>query len=131
MLTGTKSTYGGTGSSNTKERVLQDSGLIEFLRSCLAQMERDIHLPGLTFKQGKRDMSQTYSALLVQMLKTHPNEYQGKRSTAYETPDLISTGTKLYTTGSFKPFENSTDAADDDMEQDISWDDIDAEGNFM
>lgn len=73
-------------------------------------MERDIHLPGLTFKQGKKDMTKTYGLLLAQLLKIHPNKYQDKRTTAYETPDIINTGTRLYTTGATKEFNENSQA---------------------
>lgn len=94
-------------------------------------MERDIHLPGLTFKQGKKDMSRTYNLLLAQLLKLRPNEYQGRRSTAYETPDIIDTGTRLYRTGSQKQFDESTQVDGEEGGDGVDWDDLDADGEMI
>lgn len=94
-------------------------------------MERAIHLPGLTFKQGKRDMSKTYNILLTHLARSHPNQYRGKRTTAYETPDMISTGTRLYTTGSYKEFSGDTQLDDDEAGDGIEWDDLDVDGGGL
>lgn len=94
-------------------------------------MERDIHLPGLTYKQGKKDMSKTYSVLLAQLLKLNPNEYRGKRTAAYATPDIIDTGSRLYSTGSPRDFDENTQMDEADEGGGIDLDDISVEADFL
>ena len=84
--------YGGSGSNNTKERILLESILVLLFRSSHANFERNFQLSGLSFVHARKDMQKTYEAVLQYLRSEKPNTFKAGRSSTYVIPNLTSRG---------------------------------------
>ncbi|KAH7917503.1 hypothetical protein BV22DRAFT_1026233, partial [Leucogyrophana mollusca] len=88
----TKHTFGGRGSNYTKQRVLEESPLIQVYRSCHANMERNLSLPGPTTKHAEPNLAKTLTKMTTYMRDHKANEFQAGRNSMYSIPDMIDKG---------------------------------------
>lgn len=63
-------------------------------RKSHANFERNFHLSGLSIAHASKDMTATFSELLLYIkgLKASPNEYLGGRTAQYSIPDMLTRG---------------------------------------
>jgi hypothetical protein len=107
--------------------VLKESTLVNLYRACRDNIERNLHLKGLTTRHAPPDMTKTL-AKMANYLKEHgPNEHRPGRKTAYSIPDMIDLG-QLEIARTSDPFTYTAIAGmDDEGEYDIEEEDITAE----
>lgn len=101
--------------------------MVDLYRSCRENIERNLHLRGLTSRHTPPDLTKTYMAMSDYLRAHGPNEYRSGRKTAYSIPDIIDRGQaeieKMTSVG------ESSEASDgnDDGQQDVEDEDITAE----
>ncbi|TBU61019.1 hypothetical protein BD310DRAFT_767432, partial [Dichomitus squalens] len=93
----TKDMYGGSGSNNTKERILFESILVLLFRSSHANFERNFRIGGLTFAHAKKDMRKTFKFVLdyLKSNEQQPNNYIAGRTSRHSIPDMIGKGWEI------------------------------------
>lgn len=97
--------WGGSLSNYTKARVIKESPLVEVYRGCQKKIEQDLHLPGLTSAQAKKNMAKTFATLLRYMDEKHPNEFRAARTASYTVPNMLDKGQVAYTTAKGQPIQ--------------------------
>ncbi|KIL54407.1 hypothetical protein M378DRAFT_92369 [Amanita muscaria Koide BX008] len=88
----TKHTHGGSYSNQEKNRIIEESLLIEVYRSVRVQLERMFGLDHRTTRHSLPDMTATFMKLAVYMKKENTNKFMRGRKTNYNIPDAISKG---------------------------------------
>ncbi|KAI0052951.1 hypothetical protein FA95DRAFT_1482269 [Auriscalpium vulgare] len=124
----TKETYGGSGSNYTKKRVLEESVLVEIYRACHKKIERDLHLPGLTYHHAAKNMEKTFEKLSAYIQNiSHPNEIQRGRKSAHLVEEKVDKGQGIYANGG--DFDSTE--ADDGMPLEIELEDLEVDDNIL
>ncbi|KAF8214388.1 hypothetical protein K438DRAFT_1902271 [Mycena galopus ATCC 62051] len=88
----TKDTYGGRGSNYTKNRVLEESPLIQVYSQCSSNIERNFRLTSFTSRQAAPDMTKTLAKMSLYLQEHGPNESRAGRKTTQMVPDVIAQG---------------------------------------
>ena len=102
-------TFGGKGSNYTKERVIDESPLIQVYRNCHSNMERNLHLSSPTSAHADHNLAKTLRKMQMYMKDHRPNEYVIGRKSAYPIPDMLDKGGDIiYTTGQVEEVETRT-----------------------
>ncbi|KAJ7710452.1 hypothetical protein B0H17DRAFT_1155424 [Mycena rosella] len=88
----TKDTYGGRGSNYTKQRVLEESPLIQVYNQCCSNIERNFQLGSFTSRQAAPDMTKTLAKMAIYTQENASNETKAGRKTTYSIPDVLTQG---------------------------------------
>lgn len=111
--------YGGQYSNHTKNRILEESPLIELYKNTRIQVENIFHLDHRTTRHSAPDMTTTFKMLTAYMEKHKTNELVPGCRSPYPVPDAAAQGMHLMlTTGQL--VGASSDADD-------GWEDLDEE----
>ena len=99
--------------------------MVDLYQSCRENIERNLHLRGLTTRHAPPDLTKTYAAMSDYLQMHGPNEYRSGRKTAYSIPDIIDRGQaeieKMTDCTSVAELEG---LGDDDAQQDVEDEDV-------
>lgn len=122
--------YGGQFSNHTKDRILEESPLIELYKNTRIQVENIFHLDHRTTRHSTPDMSTTFKMLTKYMEKHQSNELLPGRRSPYAIPDAAAQGMHLMLT-TWQPAQASFGADDEqedlDEEEDVEQDEDEEE----
>ncbi|KIO01850.1 hypothetical protein M404DRAFT_28360 [Pisolithus tinctorius Marx 270] len=90
-----KVTFGGHGSNYTKQRVIEESPLIDVYRSCHTSMAQNLSVGSPTTNHAPPDLTKTLERTAIYMKDHRPNEFIKGRSTMYQIPDMLDRGQNL------------------------------------
>lgn len=121
-----KRIYGGEYSNHTKNRILEESPLIELYKNTRIQVENIFHLDHRTTRHSAPDMAATFSMLTTYIQKHKATEYVPGRKSAYAVPDPAAQGMHLLLT-SGQPAQAFADAEDAEEDADAEDEDVDAD----
>lgn len=76
----------------TKERVIQESSLVDIYRNCHHNIERNFHLAGLTNRHAPTNLVETFRVLAVLFSDNRPNEHQAGRKSKFSISNKIDDG---------------------------------------
>jgi hypothetical protein len=92
--------FGGHGSNYTKNRVIEESTLMEIYRNCHGNIERNFVLTALTDQHAPPDMIKTLAKMELYLRDHGPNKYRPGRSSAHPIPDTMDVGLSRIFAGS-------------------------------
>ncbi|KAL6300677.1 hypothetical protein BKA93DRAFT_740057, partial [Sparassis latifolia] len=95
----TKDTYSGEGSNYTKDRILTESPNILVYRSCMCNIEWNLHLNSLMWAHATKDMFKTFKSLGIYMQEQAVNEHHPGRIAVFTIKDFVSEGIELLFNG--------------------------------
>ncbi|KZP32767.1 hypothetical protein FIBSPDRAFT_670214, partial [Athelia psychrophila] len=87
-----KHDFGGNGVNFTKERVIEESPLVDIYRSCHHNIERNFHINGLTQRHAKPNLKLTFAVLAAYFKEHGLHTHQTGRQAAYTISDKIDDG---------------------------------------
>lgn len=87
-----KDTFGGRGSCYTKERVIQESSIIEVYRSCHGNIERNFGITALTSRHTPPDLQKSFAKMAEHCRLNSTHEIVPGRGTAYSIPNMLDKG---------------------------------------
>ncbi|KAF7353120.1 hypothetical protein MSAN_01499400 [Mycena sanguinolenta] len=88
----TKHTFGGSGSNDTKARVIEESTLIKIYHSCHRTIERNFGLTELSRRHAPPNMKKTFEKMLTYLREQQPNEHKAGRTSTHNIPDMLDKG---------------------------------------
>lgn len=97
--------FGGNGVNFTKERVIEESPLVDIYQSCHHNIERNFLINGLTQRHAKPNLRLTFEVLAAYFMVHGLNRHQNGRQAAYKISDKIDDG--------INNVESMEEAADD------------------
>jgi hypothetical protein len=88
-LTHAKVIFGGTGSNQTIEHIIQESPLIELYRDCHVTVENGFHLEHRTIRHTHPNMTKTLRRLRTEIARHSPHTFKACRRLKMCIPDQI------------------------------------------